>query len=241
VTDSRFVGKMRQLLGGEGTALEGVIDAMGREREEQVLAHMVDFADQVVVIVEKLQHVVELFTGECYPELSAAAKELDELESKADDVKEAILDQVSLGGVFPMHRADLARMVGSMDSIANLAAGAADRFCMRKFTLPKEMNDRVIELAKVDVEATHRLREVVVAMSTDLQKAIKLAASVDKIESKADDLYASMYRTMFDMDIDFKAFHQLKSILDRLENIADRCNENAELLRHMALEYLEDR
>ena len=43
------------------------------------------------------------------------------------------------------------------------------------------------------------------------------------------------------MDIDFKAFHQIKSILDRLEDISDRCNQNAELLRHMALEYLEDR
>jgi predicted phosphate transport protein (TIGR00153 family) len=241
VTDSRFVGKMRQLLGGEGTTLEGVIDAMGREREEQVLARMVAFADQVVIIVEKLQHVVELFVAGTYDELAKAAKELDELESQADDAKEAILDQVSLGGVFPIHRADLARLVASMDNIANLAAGAADRFCMRKFTLPKEMNERMVQLAKVDVEATRALREAVVAMSSDLQQAIKLAASVDKIESKADDLYASMYRTMFDMDIDFKAFHQLKSILDRLENIADRCNENAELLRHMALEYLEDR
>ena len=46
---------------------------------------------------------------------------------------------------------------------------------------------------------------------------------------------------MYDMDIDFKTFHQVKSILDRLESIADRCAENAELLRHMALEYLEDR
>jgi uncharacterized protein len=232
---------MRQLLGGEGTTLEGVIDAMGREREEQVLERMVAFTDQVVVIVEKLEDVVKKFTTQQYDELAAAAKELDLLESRADDAKEAILDQVSLGGVFPIHRADLARLVGSMDNIANLAAGAADRFSMRKFTLPKEMNDRVVQLAKVDVEATRKLREAVIAMGTDLQAAIKLAGSVDKIESKADDLYASMYRTMFDMDIDFKAFHQLKSILDRLENIADRCNDNAELLRHMALEYLEDR
>jgi predicted phosphate transport protein (TIGR00153 family) len=241
VPDSRFLDKMRQLLGGEGTTLEGAIGAMGREREEQVLERMGDFADQVVIIVERLQHVVELFTTERWAELSAAAKELDELESRADDAKETILDQVCLGGVFPIHRADLARIVASMDSIANLAAGAADRFCMRKFTLPKEMNERVVQLAKVDVEATRTLREAVVAMSSDLQQAIKLAGSVDKIESQADDLYASLYRSMFDMDIDFKAFHQLKSILERLENIADRCNENAELLRHMALEYLEDR
>ena len=128
-----------------------------------------------------------------------------------------------------------------MDSIANLAVGAADRFCIHRFTLPQEMNQQLVELAKVDVRATHKLRDAVAAMSFDLQRAIKLAGSVDKIESQADDLYASMYRTMFDMDVDFKAFTQLKSILDRLERIADRCDQTADMLRHMALEYLEDR
>jgi predicted phosphate transport protein (TIGR00153 family) len=237
---SKFLGKLRRSLGGE-TTLEGAIEAMGREREEQVLERLGEFIDQVVVIVQKLQHVVELFAAHRYEELAAAAEELDRLESRADDSKEAILDRVYLGGVFPIHRADLARLVGSMDGIANLATGAADRISIREFTLPAEMNQQLVALAKVDVEATLALREAVLAMSHDLQQAIRLAGSVDKIESKADKLYASMHRTMFDMDLDYKAFHQLRSILDRLENIADRCSENAELLRHMALEYLEDR
>ncbi len=241
MTDSGFLGKMRQLLGGEGTALEGAIGAMGREREEQILEQMIQFADQVVVMVEKLQVVVEKFAVQDYAELAKAAGELDRLESQADDAKEALLDQMTEGGVFPIHRADLARLVASMDSIANLASGAADRICIHSFTLPLEMNKQLVELARTDVRATRRLRDAVVAMSVDLQRAIKLAGSVDKLESQADDLYASMYRTMFDMEIDYKAFTQLKSILDRLERIADRCNDNAVLLRHMALEYLEER
>lgn len=241
MSDTQFVGKIRQLLGGEGTALEGAIDAMGREREEQVLARMAKFADQVVVIVEKLQAVVEYFAADRYDKVAETTRELDRLESEADETKEALNDQLSLGGVYPMHRSDLARMISSVDSIANLAAGAADRFCIHRFTLPKDMNEQLVRLAEVDVKAARALREVVVAMSGDLQLAIKNSRSVDKIESEADDLYASMYRAMFDMDIDFKVFTQLKSILDRLERIADRCDENAERLRHMALEYLEER
>jgi predicted phosphate transport protein (TIGR00153 family) len=221
--------KIRRTLGGE-TTLEGVIDAMGREREEQVLDRLGRFTDQVVVMVEKLQDVVQGFAADRY----------DDLESVADDAKEAILDQISLGGVFPMHRADLARLVGSMDNIANLATGVADRISMRRITLPQEMNEQLIAMAKVDLEAVQVLREAVVAMGTDLRQAIKLAGAVDKIESRADDIFAEMYRCMFDMDIDFKTFHQLKSIIDRLESIADRCSQNAELLRHMALEYLEN-
>jgi predicted phosphate transport protein (TIGR00153 family) len=232
------LNRIRRTLGGE-TTLEGAIDAMGKEREEQVLERLARFTDQVVVMVEKLQDVVARFAAEQYDELAQSAKQMDELESAADDTKEAILDQVSLGGVFPIHRADLARLVGSMDNIANLAAGAADRISMRKLSLPPEPRQLLVEMAKVDLEAVMVLRDAVVAMSTDLREAIKLAGAVDKIESRADDVFAQIYRLMFDMDIDFKTFHQLKAIIERLEHIADRCSQNAELLRHMALEYIE--
>ena len=234
------LSKIRRTFGGEGTTLEGAIEEMGREREEQVLGRLATFVDQVVVIVEKLQDVVGQFAAQRYDALALEAKELDRLESAADDTKEGILDQLSLGGVFPMHRADLARLVGSMDNIANLATGAADRISMRKLTLPAEANDLLVRMAAVDLEAVEMLREAVVAMNTNLREAIKLSGNVDKIESRADDVYGEIYRLMFDMDIDFKTFHQLKAIIERLENIADRCSQNAELLRHMALEYLEN-
>jgi predicted phosphate transport protein (TIGR00153 family) len=236
---SSRLDRIRRTLGGE-TTLEGAIDAMGKEREEQVLGRLVTFTDQVVVIVEKLQDVVERFAAEDYEELAQSAKEMDLLESAADDTKEAILDQVSLGGVFPMHRADLARLVGSMDNIANLATGAADRISMRRLSLPLEARRLLVDMAKVDLEAVKVLRDAVVAMSTDLREAISLAGAVDKIESRADDVFAEIYRLMFDLDIDFKTFHQLKAIIERLEHIADRSSQNAELLRHMALEYLDN-
>jgi predicted phosphate transport protein (TIGR00153 family) len=230
---------IRRTMGGE-TTLEGAIDAMGKEREEQVLERIATFSDEVVVIVKKLQVVVERFASDQYEELEESARELDALESAADDTKEEILDRLALGTVFPMNRADLSRLVGSMDSIANLSAGAADRIGMRRFTLPPRMNELLVQLAKTDVEAVVGLQEAVFAMGGDLREAIRLAGMVDKLESQADDIFAELYRDMFEWDTDFKTFHQLKAILERLESIADRCSQNAELLRHMVLEYIEN-
>jgi predicted phosphate transport protein (TIGR00153 family) len=230
---------IRRTMGGE-TTLEGAIDAMGKEREEQVLERISQFTDEVVVIVKKLQVVVEGFASDEYEQLEESARELDALESAADDTKEQILDLLSLGTVFPMNRADFSRLVASMDNIANLAAGAADRIGMRRFTLPAHMNERLVQLAQTDVEAVVGLQDAVFALGSDLREAIRLAGLVDKVESTADDIFAELYRDMFEWDTDYKTFHQLKAILERLESIADRCSQNAELVRHMALEYIEN-
>jgi predicted phosphate transport protein (TIGR00153 family) len=230
---------IRRTMGGE-TTLEGAIDAMGKEREEQVLEHIGRFTEEVVVIVRKLLDVVERFACDDYDQLEASAQELDALESAADRTKEMILDRLSVGGVFPMNRADLARLVGSMDSINNLSAGAADRIVMRRFTLPPRMSQLLVRMAQADLEAVLGLQQAVLAMGVDLREAIRLAGVVDRLESQADDLFAELYRDMFDWDTDYKTFHQFKAIIERLESIADRCSQNAELLRHMALEYIEN-
>ena len=208
--------------------------------EVQILREVGLFADEVVVMVQKLKDVVERFANDRYEELAESARELDQLESAADGTKETILDKLASEAIFPLSRADLARLVGSMDGIANLAAGAADRISMRRFSLPPAMNQLLVRLAQVDVEATSVLRDAVAAMAADLNEAVKLAREVDKIESRGDDVFDQLYQAMFDWDTDYKTFHQFKAIIERLEKVADRCCENAEFLRHMALEYLED-
>jgi predicted phosphate transport protein (TIGR00153 family) len=231
--------KIRRTMGGR-TTLQGALDEMARQKEEQVLEKVDTFTQLVVVTVSKLADVMQRFVHDEYSELDAAACELDTLESEADDLKAEILDRLAMGGVFFMGRADLARLVTSMDGIANYAVGAADRIAMRHFTLPAELNQWLVEMVQVDIEAVGTLREAVLAMRKDFRQAIVVAGKVDKLESRADSIFSSMYRFMFDMDTDFKTFHQLKAIIERLESIADKCSQNAELIRHMALEYLEE-
>jgi uncharacterized protein len=232
------IDRIRRTLGGQ-TSLDGALDAMGKEREEQVLARILGFTDLVVTMVDKLADMFHHYTAGDFEACKRAAAELDQLESDADDHKLEISDRLSTGGVFSMGRADLARLVTSVDRIANLAAGAADRLVLRPFTLPPEFNAMLIEMVHIDVEAVRRLRDSIYAMRGDPRQSIQIAREIDGIESRADAVFARMYRFMFDMEIDFKTFHQLKAIIERLETISDKCAENGDLLRHLALGYLD--
>jgi predicted phosphate transport protein (TIGR00153 family) len=237
MTDSR-INKIRRALGGQ-TSLEGALDAMAHESEDKVLERVSEFSDLVVTTVEKLGDLVRHFSAQKDHEFAQAAAEIDRLESEADDRKREIGDALAKGGVFFIGRADLARLVSSMDDVANYCAGAADRIAMRPLEVSPEFGGLMVQMVEADLEAVYRLRDAIGAMQHDFRDALTIAGEVDKIETRADDLFASMYRLMFDMDIDYKTFHQLKSIIERLESIADKCAHNAELIRHMVLEYLE--
>jgi len=234
------MGKIRKKLAGQ-SSLEGALDAMGKEREEQVLVRIREFTDLVVRIVDELEEIVRHFAADQYEDLAESVKGLDALESQADDGKMEIVDRLAVSGVFFMGRGDLARLVTSVDKIANYAVGAADRIAMRPISVPPELSKMLIQMVKIDVEAVRKLRDAVFAMRGDFKESIEIAQQVDKIESRADEVFATMYRFMFDWDTDYKTFHQLKSIIERLESIADACAENAELIRHTALEYLDYR
>jgi predicted phosphate transport protein (TIGR00153 family) len=231
--------RLRRSLGGPQTSLEGALEAMGKEREEQILERIRDYADLVVLIASKLQEFIGHYVSDSFPDSENAARELDRLESVADDYKQEIGDRLSTGGVFAMGRGDLARLVTAMDVIANYSVGAADRMAMRRVARPPKFDAMMREIAAVDLEAVQTLRDAIVAMQTDLRTAIEIAGRVDKIESRVDDLYAAMYALLFDFDTDYKTFIQLRSILERLESVADAAAESAELVRHIALEYLE--
>lgn len=48
-----------------------------------------------------------------------------------------------------------------------------------------------------------------------------------------------IYTILFEMDTDFKTFHQLKSIIERLKEVADKAADNAETIRLIAIRHME--
>ena len=232
-----FWTKLKETL--TGASVEGTVRDLGMPSEQRTLDSILDMTDLVVAITERLVDVVKFYTADACEAMARAAGDLDAMESKADGMKRDILAGLSTGGFFPISRADLFRLVVGLDRIANFATGAADRVGMRRFDLPPEVKRLLEEMSEADLRAVHKLREAVLMMRPNMRRAEELSEEVDRIESEVDDLYVKIYTILFDMDTDFKTFHQLKAIIERLEEVADRAADCAETIRLIAVRHLE--
>ncbi|MHB1390568.1 MAG: DUF47 domain-containing protein [Thermoleophilia bacterium] len=222
-----------------GASVQGTVRDLGLASEHRTIDQMVEMVDLVVTITEKLVEVVKYYTADAAEAMDRSAGELDQLESRADDMKREILTEMMSGGFIPISRADLFRLVVGLDKMANYATGAADRIVMRHFHLSPEINKLLEEMAEADLRAVRRLRDAILQMRSDMSRAAELAEEVDAIEGEVDELYVKIYSILFEMDTDFKTFHQLKAIIERLEEVADRAADNAETIRLIAIRHME--
>lgn len=232
-----FLKKLKDALTGAG--VQGTVRDLGMASEQRTLDQILEMVDLVVTINERLLDVVKFYCADAAEAMDKAAGELDQLESKADAMKRDILAGLASGGFFPISRADLFRLVVGLDRIANFATGAADRIVMRRFDLPAEVNHLLEEMAETDLRAVRKLRDAILTMRPNMKEAEEMAEEVDRIEGEVDDIYVKIYGILFEMDTDFKTFHQLKAIIERLEEVADRAADCAETIRLIAVRHLE--
>lgn len=232
-----FMSKLKAAL--TGASVEGTVRDLGLASEHRTIDKMVEMVDLVVTITEKLMDVVKFYTADAAEAMGRSAGELDQLESRADNMKREILTELMSGGFIPISRADLFRLVVGLDKIANFATGAADRIVMRHFQLSPEVNKLLEEMAEADLRAVRRLRDAILQMRSNMSQASEIAEEVDAIEGEVDEMYVKIYAILFEMDTDFKTFHQLKAIIERLEEVADRAADNAETIRLIAIRHME--
>ena len=77
-----------------------------------------------------------------------------------------------------------------MDDVANYAAGPPTASSCVPSTPGRRLCHLMVQMAETDLEAVKVLREAVGAMERDFREALTIAAEIDKIESRVDDIFA---------------------------------------------------
>jgi uncharacterized protein Yka (UPF0111/DUF47 family) len=122
--------------------------------------------------------------------------------------------------------------------IVDLAEGAAYRVSYisnHKVPVSQEMRQALLGLSKNVLKTVTNLRETVLSLSYNRQKALEIARSVEVAEYAVDELYRELEFKIFESKLDSRTILLLWSFAGLLEDMSDKAEDAIDSIRILAL------
>ncbi|WP_309492412.1 DUF47 domain-containing protein [Candidatus Hecatella orcuttiae] len=213
---------------------------LGRERDKKILELCKTHLKKILQVVEEMHKAFEAFHKLDRKGVDKCFNEVFEREKEADEIKRAILEELSKGLFHPINRDEIIRLTMTSDDIAAYAKAAARKL---NFISPENLTPNLREILKIFADNLLKITGDVNAAFEALTKktnlAIQMSQRVENLEERIDDFRVeSVVPEFLSWCNDWKAVGQcllLKEIIDEMENVADRCEDVADVIRDIAL------
>lgn len=157
-------------------------------------------------------------------------------EEEADQITHTNFELLHKTFITPFDRNDIHQLTSNLDDIIDLINRIAQRFPFYKLTVvPHE----IIELAKLSVEATKHLKQAIYMLHSLKHSAdiFKECNAIEQVESIAHRVLLAGEKKLFLEEDNFKAFFKLKEIYDHTKSVINNCDDVANLVKGIVLEY----
>ena len=215
---------------------------LGREKERKILELCRSHIQKVVEVVEGMHKTFHSFKNLNQDEVEKNFKEVFEKEREADEIKRGILEELSKGLFHPINREEIIRLILTVDDVAAYAKAVS-----RKLALipPNKLNASLREILKVFADnllkITYEMSSAFQALTENPSEAVKASNKVESLEEKIDDFRVESIMPEFlswcEQLKSISLCMILKEIIDGMENLADRCEDVADVIRDIAISY----
>lgn len=160
-----------------------------------------------------------------------------ELEHQADGIRRNILKMLSQAELNSTIRENLTHLIKRIDDVAN-AANASARILIYMnhadfLKLDEEVLIKILEMAKLSVEATKLLNLMVKGLMADRNVEMqKLGEDVNTLEHKCDEIHFAINRILVSNNPDINPFSaiEIHDCIYELENISDNAEDVADYI-----------
>jgi uncharacterized protein len=169
-------------------------------------------------------------------EVVARVEAIGLIESTADEHLHNVLLELQRTFITPLDRNEISTICRRLDDIIDLVEGAAQRmlhYDLHTTTQP------LVQLTDVLVELTEIVRQAVVGLS-DLKHAEHLRdllIQIHTLENKADAILRPAIGALFREKTDAREIIKWKEVYEHLETATDRCEDVADQIENILLEY----
>ncbi len=214
---------------------------LGKQKDKAIMKLCVVHADWILKTVVQMREVVFSFCDRKAEKAKGEFSAVFDNEREADEIKRKILEDLSKGPFHPIDREDVMRLVLTIDDVGANAKSAARKI---NFSSPKDIDEDVMkglrDLADMLVEIVGKMKIAIEMLLQDPKEAIKLADEIERLEEKIDDHRVELLVKIIkigDRAESFSSWLMLKEAVDNMENVADKSEDVADLVRTIAVSH----
>ena len=153
---------------------------------------LVSHIDKVNECVNLINPLFEAYQSNNYEKVEEIAKNISELEHKADQIKSDIRQHLPQSIFLPVDKRDFMRLLSAQDDIADAVEDLAVLMRIKNIDVPEELSELLVDLVQYIValanDACNMIREL-----EDLLEASFGGAEAEKVEKMASSLGAAEY------------------------------------------------
>jgi predicted phosphate transport protein (TIGR00153 family) len=172
-----------------------------------------------------------------YPaEMQSRAQSIKDLEHQADDVTHRTMLLLHKTFITPLDRDDIYNLIKTMDDILDFIDASAQRLHLYDV---QEIPGDIKLLADVTVKSVVLVRNAVQLLTNmkNAKEIFQICIEINHLENEADQIMRTAVARLFRDEEDIKRMIKLKENYELLETVTDRCEDVANVIESIVLEY----
>jgi uncharacterized protein len=192
------------------------------------------FQELTSLIVEAAQEFSELLNDLAHSD--SRAKAIKDIEHRADDVTHRTIALLHTTFITPIDREDIHSLVKKLDDIVDFMEAASQRISLYGVT---QVTPEAQSLAKVCILSAEHVQKAVQLLHNlkAHEQIMTECVEINRLENEADHILRDGIAKLFRDEKDTRNLIKLKEIYELLETVTDRCEDVANIIEGIVLEY----
>jgi uncharacterized protein len=170
-------------------------------------------------------------------ERTARAQKMKDIEHQGDAITHQTVELLQRTFITPLDRNDMHRLVSGMDNILDTIDACVQRVFLYDI---EKVPAEAIGLANICVTSAQHVRNAVCGLENlkDPKHVLNSCVEINRLENDADQILRAVLAKLFKEEPDTRQLIKLKEICEMLEIATDRCEDVANLIDGIVLEYV---
>lgn len=197
-----------------------------------------DHARLVVEVFRKVLVMIDKLVKGDIEEMQESLEEIVKLHHDSIGIRRTTMKELHETSGMLANREDLYRLISKSGEIMDYIEGIGARLWEmgeREWEIPGEVGEGLVSVAEAAFETLTKLRESLMSLTFNSDRAIVLTQQVDEGERKVDAIYRVLDLEIITSEADLPLILILRDIAGMVEDMIDKAEEEADLIRILAM------